>query len=191
MGIIFLLFLFSSMTSAYASEETLTASHLPPNNSSFSQGSTNVVGDVLYLYAPPGDGITVSDIVVRQSGSAADSDISLLKLIRDINGNGAYDLGLDEILASTTTAGGIASFPGLNLLVSPDTTETVLIAFDISASASTSASIQSNIIYAGGDILTIAPDTVADFGTLDGATMSITASADTLTVSHIPPADFA
>ncbi|MDI6816188.1 MAG: hypothetical protein QME41_03210, partial [Actinomycetota bacterium] len=188
MGIIFLLLLFSSMTNAYASEETLTASNLPPANASFLQGSSNVIGDILYLYAPAGDGITVADITVNQIGTASDSDISLLKLIRDIDSNGVYNVGIDEILASTTTAGGIASFAGINLAISPDTTETILVAFDISASATPGVIIQSNLVYASGDIVVAALDSIADYGNLLGAELTVI-SADTLSVTQVSLAD--
>ncbi|MBS3909777.1 MAG: hypothetical protein KGZ93_09165 [Actinobacteria bacterium] len=187
-----LLLFFSSTASAFgATEETLTASNLPPANASHLQGSSNVIGDVLYLYAPLGDGITVANITVRQVGTALDSDISLLKLIRDVNGNRVYDVGTDTIIASTTTASGVASFTGINLAISSNTTETILVAFDISGSASVGAKIQSNLIYASGDIVVVAPDKVANYGNLSGATLTIEDKPDTLTVgqSTVSPRD--
>ncbi|NCO66660.1 hypothetical protein, partial [Candidatus Aquicultor secundus] len=138
-----LLVFFVDTASAFAG--TLTVSDSSTGNSIAVRGQTHVA-DILRLYASPPDTVTVTDITVRQNGTALDSDISLVKLISDTNGNGVIDIG-EPVLASTTTAGNTAQFSALNLNISPDTTATLLVAFDISSSATLGNTVQSTIQY--------------------------------------------
>ena len=178
-----LLVFFVDTASAFAG--TLTVSDSSTGNSIAVRGQTHVA-DILRLYASPPDTVTVTDITVRQNGTALDSDISLVKLISDTNGNGVIDIG-EPVLASTTTAGNTAQFSALNLNISPDTTATLLVAFDISSSATLGNTVQSTIQYnvdpSLSDIKVDVASTVNAFSNLIGTLATIDSAAEELSVS--------
>ncbi|MDP3012839.1 MAG: Ig-like domain-containing protein, partial [Candidatus Subteraquimicrobiales bacterium] len=66
-------------------QNLLTVSHTPPAGTNINQGTTNTVINVLNLSASGGT-ITVNSIKVDRTGTSADSDVSLVKLIDDANG---------------------------------------------------------------------------------------------------------
>ncbi|MHB8841639.1 MAG: hypothetical protein ACYC56_07605, partial [Candidatus Aquicultor sp.] len=186
-----LLVFFVDIASAFAG--TLTVSDSSTGNSVAVRGQTHVA-DVLRLYASPPDTVTVTDVTVDTSGTALDSDISLVKLISDTNGNGAIDDG-EPVLASTTTAGNVAQFTGLAIDISPDTTATLLVAFDISGFATLGRTIQSTLHYnvdpSLSDIKVDAASTVNPFPDLIGTLATIDSGGETLSVSQASVADTA
>ncbi|HEY3374158.1 MAG TPA: hypothetical protein VGK02_03730, partial [Candidatus Aquicultor sp.] len=192
--VLFIILLLSSTPAFAAGVETLTVSHIVPTGGPIPAGpqspSQSLVGDVLQFNASAGDHtITVDSIRVRQSGTttALDSDITAIRLVRDTNADGIYDAS-DTPIASTSTAASIAEFSSLNFQVAQNSTETVFVVYTISPSAVIGHTLQSNLIFTNSDITVVTPDVVADFGVLTGATRSVASSADTVSITHNPPA---
>lgn len=136
----------------YASEcrflltkETLTASHTPPTAANINQGTTDTVIDVLNLSADTGSTITVNSIKVDRTGTSSDSDVSLVKLIDDANGNGLYDGG-EATLASGTFSSGTKTFTLTSYTVTGGTPRKILVVYDISSSATHNATVGSNLV---------------------------------------------
>ncbi|MHB8841609.1 MAG: hypothetical protein ACYC56_07450 [Candidatus Aquicultor sp.] len=172
----------SNLLTITLSAEPLTVTHTPPSDFSADQGSQNQLLDTVNLSAPGGDGIINNGLTINKTGSALDSDISTLRLIKDTNGNQIFEPGTDAEFASTTLAGGIADF-SLSLEVLPETTETVFVVANLIHTASIGTTVRPSIT--GTTSLDVCePDTITAFGPLDGATLTILDKPDTLDISQ-------
>ncbi|MBE0448648.1 MAG: hypothetical protein IBX64_11220 [Actinobacteria bacterium] len=178
----------STQTITYSADKLTVTNNPPTTNLNPEQGSQNVVGDVLRLHASTGDNITVTTVKV-DTGLTTDSNVKLVKLIHDKDGNGQFNSG-DVIIASTTSASGVAQFNSLNFEVASDTTQTILVAFDISNTAKVGDTIKTSIVYdpdpALSGIQVAAPDIINGSGALIGATLTIEDKPDTLIVDQSP-----
>ncbi|NCO66741.1 MAG: hypothetical protein GW874_09125, partial [Solirubrobacter sp.] len=171
------------------SGDKLTVSNVLLPNIDAQQSTTNTPGQELALHADPGDGVNLTGINVALTG-VQDSDISAVKLIWDKNSNGIYDSSTDTVLVSTSTAPGMMArftIPG-GLFINPDTTETVLVAYDLSITAKVGAIINSNVTFstdtAQSGVQAADPDYTNSFGTLSGASIRITDLPDTLVIKQ-------
>ncbi|MBE0448030.1 MAG: hypothetical protein IBX64_08040, partial [Actinobacteria bacterium] len=182
-GMAFLLLFFAGTANAFAG--TLTVTNISPPSLSTEQG-TVVAGEILQLHASPENTITVTGMKVIISG-ARDSDLNLVKLVKDVNGNNSFDNGVDQILASTTTAGGVAEFSAPNIIsIAANTTETIFVVFEISNSATVGATIQSSL--PDQSYITVSDtDVVAPFSNYYGTVITIEDKPDTLLVSQLAP----
>ncbi|PIY39608.1 hypothetical protein, partial [Candidatus Aquicultor secundus] len=79
-------------------------------------------------------------------------------------------------------------FSGLALNIAPDSTETLLVGYNLSYSAGIGQSIQSSISFATNGISVLLPDTVADYNLINGATVTVLDAPDTISLSMTSPA---
>ena len=109
--------------------------------------------------------------------------MTAIRLIDDANNNGVYNAG-ETILDSKTFASGTLTFtPAGGIFLASGTTKNLLVAVDISSTATVGSTLWSSI--AGQTYVTVAnPDTVGAFATLTGNTVTVTDLADQLNITQ-------
>ncbi|WP_461373554.1 hypothetical protein [Candidatus Aquicultor sp.] len=169
---------------SYSSEYLQVSGGSIPATTS-AQGSLDVVGQKILLHAPNGDGVTVTAANVTIT-TPLSSNILLVKLAHDTNGNNRIDTG--ETIGSTTTAAGMAQFSNLALNITPNTTETLLVGYNLSYSAGIGQTIQSTISFISNGVQVDQPDHVDDFGIIYGALVTISDAPDVISLRTSSPA---
>jgi len=173
----------SNLPAISGSAESLEVSHTPPPDFNADQGSQNQLLDTLNLYAPAGDGVVINGLRIDEVGTAFDSDLTSVALVRDSNANGVFNPGVDIELASTTFSGGRADFPFSSFEIASDSTETLFVTAHLSNTANIGATVKSNIVDAGYFTM-CHPDTVTPFGVMGSAVLTIQDKPDTLDIAQ-------
>jgi len=118
---------------AIADTLTLTGTDLAPAN--VYQGDFYVYMEQLTLTVSTASTL-VQTIDVDLSGTGADADIAAVTLVDDLNDNGVYELGFDNVLDTQTFVGGSLTFMLFPpLAVNLGTPENLLILYDIDIAA--------------------------------------------------------
>ncbi|MFO7619191.1 MAG: Ig-like domain-containing protein [Thermoplasmata archaeon] len=112
-------------------------------------GGPNYVMLNLTIWAS-GNTATLTWLNISQPSTAGDENITCVKLIEDMDGDGNWSVG-DRILATTTLVGGFANFTNIKNNVFTSTPRNLLIAYDISTDAQLDLSpeIAASVVGAG------------------------------------------
>jgi protocatechuate 3,4-dioxygenase beta subunit len=121
-------------------------------------GEVNVTLTRLILSAGSGE-VNITQIDIFMFGTSADADIALANLYDDADDSGTLNAG-DPLVDSATIAGGSASFTGFTYTVTSGVGESLIIAFDVSPSA-TIGRIFAMVIMSNANITVTGFDIVA------------------------------
>jgi hypothetical protein len=121
-------------------------------------GETDVVLTGMRLSALSGS-VTVTDIDIFAYGSATDADVAQALLYDDTDDSSTINVG-DTLLDTATLVNGRATFSGFSFTVTSGTDEHLMIAFNISSTA-TIGNIFAMVIMSNQNITVNAPDTVS------------------------------
>ncbi|MBU1087073.1 MAG: PQQ-binding-like beta-propeller repeat protein [Candidatus Omnitrophica bacterium] len=126
---------------------------------------------------------TVTAITVNNTGTAADSEISAVKLYYDSNNSGDYTTGVDTQIGSGTFASGTKTFTGFNVNIAADGgTEEFFVVFDIASNAVVGKIIDAAIPVNG---ISLTKTGVIEQSVLNSAgTRQITRMLDHFVISH-------
>lgn len=107
------------------------------------QGQRGVVMDRWQLSSTAGE-VLIQSIQVSLGGTALPTDVSRIRIVRDVNGNGVVDVGVDLDIASPQAfdAQGRATFPSLSLKVRAGEPLVLLPVVDISEIAALGSEIR-------------------------------------------------
>ncbi|KAA3616963.1 MAG: T9SS C-terminal target domain-containing protein [Calditrichaeota bacterium] len=95
------------------------------------------------------EGIDVTGLTITHQGSgnpATDVVTNGVQLVRDVNNNGVYDSGTDNILTSTSFSGTTATFSLSGITVPVDSSENWIIMYDFSGSLVTGDTYQARLV---------------------------------------------
>jgi hypothetical protein len=154
---------------------------------SASKGQTEVVMLALNLSTTYGS-VTVTQIEVNRTGtSTVETDISQATLWHDVNNNEDYDGGTDVCLAVGTYSGGNYTFASLSFAVNAGTYESLLVMYNISATANTGVTVGARVD--GSDNVTVqSPDSVASFSPIQSTNSLISSVTVTVVGTDKAPA---
>ncbi len=95
------------------------------------------------------EAIDIDDLTITHQGSASPA-VDLLsngvQLVRDVNGNGIYESGTDNILASTDFSGSTATFTLAPVTIPADSSENWLVMYDFNVSQTDGETFQARIV---------------------------------------------
>ena len=147
-------------------------------------GSGNNLVDKINLVASGGFA-TVTGLKVKQLGTAQDgADITNISFWRDVNANGTLEPGTDTILGGAATfsaADNTYAVTGLSLTVSSGATERILVVDNVAAGATTTRTIQTQVVDA--TYVTLSAGTVAGTFPITASTIQTISSGGQLTVT--------
>ena len=172
---------------------TLSAAPNNPAAANIAPNATNLPMMLARLTTSSAEAVEVAQFKLRASGTANDLiDIAAsgIKIYLDVNSNGSYDAGTDQLLAQQTAYNqdnGWVTFTGLNRQIAAGQTEDWLVLYDLAGTASNGetfvASIWKNEVIATG--VTSDSTFVVGGSSVSGGTMTVSAQG-TMTISAGP-----
>jgi hypothetical protein len=177
----------SSTLTLTEAPDTLTVASIAGTNSSQPQGATDRVLNRLSLTASTGNGITLNGLTINKTGTLADSNVTALRLVRDVDQNGTVSAG-DVTIGTAAMTSASANFTGLTETLASGASEQLLVVADFLSTATVGATITANIAYnatmASSGVRVAAPDITNNFATITGPTITISDAPDTLSVAQ-------
>jgi hypothetical protein len=133
---------------------TAALAETDPGHQDIRPDAESAVVLVLGLSADADHDIRVEDLAVKVRGSADDhEDVALLRLYRDVDGDGLLDASTDELLKGSgtfPTDNGTITFAGIGRTVAAGTSEDWLVVVDFAGTASPGESFYFSVPYTTG-----------------------------------------